>query len=368
MKKIKFGIYVILCVMCLWGGVLLRTEAAPGFNLLKQVSVKSTPAGTWVRSSRGYRYRLSGTGTYARGTWLNRKGKIYYVDKNGFRVTGLKKYKGNYYFLNAKGVLKLRWKTLKGKRYYFSELTGAALTGWKNIGSDRYYFDESGVMQKNCWVSDCYLGPEGIMVRDTIVDGYYVDADGRKIDVALEDGEPEETLSGYIFVGDSRTVGLQNTVGGDHTYIGKVGEGYQWLSTTGIRLLKKALKKEPQSRVIINLGVNDLANIGNYLSAYQNLIVTYPQARFYFMSVNPIETKLARANGYNTSLVNNQTIENFNASLRAAFPGAYLDCYSYLLNQELIQNKKAGVGTVDGIHYKTNVYWAIYNFVISATG
>ena len=65
--------------------------------------------------------------------------------------------------------------------------------------------------------------------------------------------------------------------------------------------------------------------------------------------------------------MNNNTIKAFNASLQAAFPGAYLDCYTYLMTQNLIRNVKAGAGTVDGIHYTAAVYQAIYNFAIAST-
>lgn len=367
MKRIRYILLLFFCMVCLYGGTAGRVEAASG-GLIKQVSAKATPQGKWVKGSGGYRYRYSWNGQYARKTWLCIKGKIYFFSAKGYRVTKLKKYRGKYYYLNARGVLKTGWRTIGTKTYYFLPKTGAAQTGWKNIGKSRYYFNEKGVMQKDCWVDDCYLGADGVMARNVVVDGYYVDDDGKRTVVNLEDGQPEEQTSGYIFVGDSRTVGMQNTVGNGHIYIGKVGEGYQWFSTQGIRSLKKALKTAPQAKVILNLGVNDLGNLGNYISLYQDLIVQYPQARFYFLSVNPIETKLAKARGYNTSVVNNAAIQAFNAGMQSAFPGAYLDCYNYLTGQNLIRNVKTGAGTVDGIHYTSSVYWAIYNFVISVTG
>lgn len=366
MKRIKLSLLLFLCIICIGGGITMRTEAAASYNLLKKVSAKVAPKGKWVKNSKGYRYRYTSNGKYAKNRWLCIKGKIYYVNKKNYRVTGLKKYRQNYYYLNARGVLSFGWRTVSGKTYYFSSTTGAAQIGWADIGNARYYFDKKGVMQTSCWVDDCYLGADGIMARSTVVDGYYVDADGKRTEVKLEDGQPEELLSKNIFVGDSRTVGMHNTVGGDDIFIGEIGEGYEWFSTKGMRLLKKALKTEPQAKVIINLGVNDLGNITNYITCYQNLIVQYPQARFYFLSVNPIETKLAKACGYSTAIVSNAKIQAFNASLQAAFPGAYLDCYNYLVGQNLIRNVKAGVGTVDGIHYTSLVYWAIYNFTISA--
>lgn len=367
MKRIKYIFLLFLCTVCFLGGKLPEAKAAGG-GLIRQVQEKQTPPGRWVRGASGYRYRYTYGGRYARNTWLSVKGKCYYMNSKGYRFIGVKKYQGKYYFLNGKGVLKTGWRRAGSKKYYFAPKTGAAYIGWKNIGGNRYYFNKKGVMQTNCWVSDCYLGADGVMARNTVVDGYYVDEDGKRELVELEDGQPEEVFTKRIFVGDSRTVGMSNTVGGEDIFIGEVGEGYQWFSAQGIKKLKKALKDAPQSKVIINLGVNDLGSLGNYISLYQTLIVQYPQARFYFLSVNPIEAKLAKASGYNTQYVNNSSIETFNNGIRAAFPGAYLDSYQYLLQQGLVKNVKAGRGTVDGIHYTSSVYWAIYNYVLSMTG
>lgn len=368
MKRIRLFILFLLCVLCMSGGMVRKTEAASSYNLLKKVSAKATPPGKWVKNRKGYRYYYTNTGKYAKNTWLAIKGKVYYFNKAGYRATGMKKYKGSRYYLAARGALHLGWKTIGEKTYYFATFSGAAFTGWKKIGQHRYYFNDKGVIQRSAWIGDYYVGADGAMVRNTTVDGYYIDEDGRRTLVPLEEGDnPGQENSQYIFVGDSRTVGMQGAVGRDHVYIGKVGEGYQWLTTEAKKALKKALKAAPQAKVILNLGVNDLGNISNYIAYYQQLLLQYPQAKFYFLSVNPIETKLAKAKGYDTKTVSNAKIAAFNAEIQRAFPGAYLDCYTWLMEQKMIQNVKAGAGTVDGIHYTSAVYRAIHDFVLGHT-
>ena len=197
------------------------------------------------------------------------------------------------------------------------------------------------------------------------MDGILLDKKGRQVissgsEAAISTAPaPEQNeASALIFVGDSRTVGLQQTVAGEAVYIGKVGEGYQWLSKQAMKKLEKKLAAAPASTVIFNFGINDLGNIGLYIAAYQQLMADYPQARFLFASVYPVEQKLAKKSGYT---VTNQQIQAFNAQMKAAFPANYVDVYSYLMGSG--QMKPKGNLTTDGIHYTAEGYQMIYNYI-----
>ena len=63
-------------------------------------------------------------------------------------------------------------------------------------------------------MGDYYVGQDGTLVADTMVDGYYVDENGKRRVVHFEDGDPKEETPQYIFVGDSRTVGMKKYGGG----------------------------------------------------------------------------------------------------------------------------------------------------------
>lgn len=325
MKKTRAWLWFLACVLCV--GILsmkpaVKTQASGSFNLITTVTEGKTPAGKWVKNKKGYRYRYTYNKKYAKKIWLNIKGKIYYFNKNGYRVTGFKKYKGNWYYLNKNGVLKKGWVTIQGNKYYFSKKTGAAKTGICSIGKQKYRFDEKGKML------------------------------GR---VASE----EEKI---IFVGDSRTQGMKDATGSSDVYIAKVGEGYYWLNNTAVKSLKEKLEAYPKAKVIFNLGVNDLGNVQSYISWYKNLMKSYPETAFYFVSVNPIEKKLAKNKGYNVTYVNNTKIKAFNAKIKAAFPTKYIDSYTYLSDNGYFVSQ--GKGTVDGIHYTTAVSKVIYQYVI----
>lgn len=165
--------------------------------------------------------------------------------------------------------------------------------------------------------------------------------------------EPEHS---FIFVGDSRTVGMHNAFLKDGseescacTFIAKSGEGFYWLYHEGITELEEALQEAPYATVIFNLGVNDLKEAEQYISFYKELFSIYHDPSFYIMSVNPV-------NDEKCSGASNAEIEAFNEKMQEEFPDQYLDCYDYLLEH--------GFETADGLHYSNDTYRSIHHFVV----
>lgn len=156
-------------------------------------------------------------------------------------------------------------------------------------------------------------------------------------------------------MGDSRTVGLGSAVGISSKCIAKVGEGYDWFLSTGEAALKKKLKANPTATVVFNLGINDVANYNLYITRYKKLMQSYPKAKFYFMSINPIDKKYDW--GWFTCSELQSWIKKFNTALKKAFPNQYIDCNTYLT-----KNKFA---TVDGLHYTAATYKKIYNYILT---
>lgn len=166
---------------------------------------------------------------------------------------------------------------------------------------------------------------------------------------AEPDTEKKVSEHSFVFVGDSRTIGMQHAVADNCTYIGAEGEGYHWFSKDGILALSDTLGANPEETVILNLGVNDPENINVYIDLYQKLVQDYPNAAFYMLSVNPLDDDA----DFNTT---NAMIELFNATMESAFPGHCLDSYSYLCEN--------GYETVDGLHYTDATYRRIHDFVV----
>lgn len=368
MKKIRF-IFMMACLLFTLGfGTTapgMKAEAAKLTNVMKAPKAK---AGKWVISARGYRYRYK-NGKYAKSSWLNIKGEIYYFMSNGYLKTGIGRYNGKRYFFRNDGTLATGWQKVDNKKYYFSPKTGAAATGKVKIASKYYYFSSVGVMQtgwKKIGKYYYYFQSNGTMAVNKTIGKYYVNANGvrttavagatnNKTQANAGKGTTAKTGKVDIFVGDSRTVGLGSAVGISSKCIAKVGEGYDWFLSTGEAALKKKLKANPTATVVFNLGINDVANYNLYITRYKKLMQSYPKAKFYFMSINPIDKKYDW--GWFTCSELQSWIKKFNTALKKAFPNQYIDCNTYLT-----KNKFA---TVDGLHYTAATYKKIYNYILT---
>ena len=109
---------------------------------------------TWVDG-----YYLSDSGSTLRG-WQQMDSSWYYLNEEGEKQTGWQQIDGSWYYLDGNGVMLTGWVDVDGSTYYLSD-SGAMLTGWQWFGDQCYYFYS-----------------DGRLARDTLVEGYYVDADG----------------------------------------------------------------------------------------------------------------------------------------------------------------------------------------------
>ena len=152
-----------------------------------------------------------------------------------------------------------------------------------------------------------------------------------------------------IWVGDSRTLGMQKAVANSDVYIGAAGEGYDWFVETGLDEMRSAIEEHPDSVIVFNFGVNDYDNMENYLALYEKLFEEYPDKHFYFLAVNPIDPELCEN-------ITNEEIADFNDHLRRLSPDSYIDSYT--------QIKAAEIQTIDGVHYSQDDYRFIYDYAI----
>lgn len=375
---------VLLCILCMSE---TSQVSAAGTNVV--TSAKTVTGGKWV----GKKYRLS-NGSYAKSTWLRIDGSIYRFNAKGNRVTGWFTYKnaryyaastgkvyvkkwlkkngnyyyflssaqmaksrmiasgGKYYYVNKSGIrVTSAWITYKGKRYFFDKSGVRLQSTWVKFKGKYYYLGADGVKAVNQWIGDYYVNEKGARLTNCEVDGYYLGADGKKTLIKF--------TGKYIFVGDSRMLGMKNVIApADTLYIAKVSAGYSWLESAAGPLLKDYLNLNPDVKVVLALGVNDLGNIQSYIAYYRSLIQQYPATKFYVLSVNPVDEKKAAQNGYT---IKNSQIVAFDKKLRKAFgTSVYINTYKYI--------KSRGVDTRDGVHYETQVYIDLYQFITSTIG
>ena len=148
---------------------------------------------------------------------------------------------------------------------------------------------------------------------------------------------PKPKYSGYLFVGDSRTVGLDEAVSGVSS-IAKVGAGVSYFKS-----IVSDVTKVRGKNIIFNFGVNDRDRYKDYIAVYKTFPKEFIQNNnVIVMSVNP--TDGSKYSSWNSD------IDKFNSYIKKHLPSGikYLDTNSTL--------KKEGFQTRDGCHYKPVTY------------
>ncbi len=156
---------------------------------------------------------------------------------------------------------------------------------------------------------------------------------------AVEAGEAgQEAVNGYIFIGDSRFVGMDqfcriSSEPGCFVFA-KSGAGYKWMTDFGIPAADAAMENHPEITdwtIISGFGINDLHNAEKYADAYRLLS---EQVRMIVLSVNPVGKG---------SRVRNSDIIRFNGTIAETEGIEYLDTYTFLA--------ETGFYARDGVHY-----------------
>lgn len=165
------------------------------------------------------------------------------------------------------------------------------------------------------------------------------------------------SVSQYIFVGDSRTVGMEQSVGSNSDiWSCSVGMGYNWMVKTGVPAIEGKIKSG--TAVVILMGINDF--LGVEPSTYYNYINQKANswsgkgAKTYFVSINPV-----RKSGYNQ--ITNDKIQSYNERIKAGLNTnvGYIDTFSQIINS---------FNSPDGLHYDANTYKKIYQIIKTNVG
>lgn len=228
-------------------------------------------------------------------------------------------------------------------------VTGQADTLWYEVsyGEDKAF------------VSDKYLQDEKPIVELAAVP----DADNENAQQTPETQTPSpeaeaqqpvsevKNVAGVIFVGDSRFVQMQNSVGENScTWIAESSKGYKWLNEKAITRIDNNVGSG--SKILINLGVNDVGNLQKYISLINSKANEWAGkgATVYYSSVNPV---------WENPYVTEEQVEYFNSQMQANLNENvhWIDSHSYL--------NSVGYRLVDGLHYSTETYQTLYAYYMS---
>ena len=223
-------------------GLVVLTVLATPIAVNTVVSSDALAAQGWIKSGNTWSfYNKNGTlarNTWAGNYWLGADGKMvtdswvdngrYYVGSNGAWVKDAKKseikkqgwvrngstwsyyYQGNIvesawigsYWLGADGKMATNTWVDNGRYYVGSNgawVKDAKKSGWKKEGTSWYYLDDKGILVKNKWIGNYWLGADGKMVTNAWVDNgrYYVGGNGAWVKDAKKSVWKKEGTSWY---------------------------------------------------------------------------------------------------------------------------------------------------------------------------
>ncbi|MCR5802172.1 MAG: SH3 domain-containing protein [Lachnospiraceae bacterium] len=166
----------------------------------------------------------------------------------------------------------------------------------------------------------------------------------------VQDKSPVVT-SPVVFVGDSRTVGMKNAAGSNnYTWIAEVGMGYDWLTQTAAPLIE--VYSGAGTKLVFNMGVNDLRNVDKYAKYINNHIEDWSArgVEVYYVSVNPVIDGSCNAS--------NAGIASFNDKLKNSLDSrvTWIDSNAYITEM--------GYSTLDGLHYTKDTTLALYAYYL----
>ena len=128
-------------------------------------TLPSINTGKWEKVNQKWSLKKA-DGQYARNQWANIASKWYFLDKDGYILTGLNNINNNTYNFAADGSMSLGWVNINYKWYYFEPSSGAMKKGWLLYNNNWYYLKADGTMAINEKTADGYqVNNLGIWVR-----------------------------------------------------------------------------------------------------------------------------------------------------------------------------------------------------------
>jgi len=229
-RTVLMALTLLILVLTVWHteaqAAVTKTTKAASYDLTNVKKADKT-AGEWVKTAKGYRYRLT-DGTWLKSRWLKNGGSIYYLNKSGYRTSGWVSYRGSWYLLRSNGTLKTGWHghmylkksdgtrasgflKIKGRKYCFSPDTGTWQSGVFSVSGSLYYADPStGVIKTGGWFTaknkaKYYARSSGALATGwTKIDGLYyrfsdkgvlltkegteINPDGKMVALTFDDG------------------------------------------------------------------------------------------------------------------------------------------------------------------------------------
>ena len=177
----------------------------------------------------------------------------------------------------------------------------------------------------------------------------------------------------YLFIGDSRTVGLQLYSGVDADYFANVGMSVFSIGNATVEIdglgsitLNDLLKKKQYKRIFIMLGINEIGTpISSLVNKYSDLLDTVKQKQpdsYIFIQANlHVSNEFTQSSPH----INNTALNDYNTELAKLADNKHI---FYLDANHLFDDSTGQLSdekSFDGVHYHAKEYIPWINWLLS---
>lgn len=142
------------------------TSQGSAYNGANNTANIASKSNQWISINGKWQYN-DALGNSLKNTWFYDKniGKTYYLQNDGYMVTGWIYNNGDWYYLDSSGAMQTGWKQI-GPAWYYLDNTGKMQTGWiKDMNDNYYYLYSSGAMATNTTINGYKIGTNGAWIK-----------------------------------------------------------------------------------------------------------------------------------------------------------------------------------------------------------
>lgn len=304
-------------------------------------------------------YKFTGWAKKVGGSVYKKKGATVKVTSNlkfyavQEKITGVRlcKYDGSF------------WKTVNNNN-------GKATFPAVNLNSGNMCLGWSRTKGKNTLSDSDYKAGDKIPSKSG---KYYMVIFGTSMDRAPSVITSPTKFDSVFWVGDSRTYYMKKALGvsapSNVQFVAKVGEGLSWFKSSGYKKLLRGVASKPKTEtkaVIINLGVNDLKNVNEYVKYMKKVSSNLKKynCKMYYLSVNPVNSAMIKASG--SRIRTEAQVTKFNSTIYKNLCTGKNKSFTYINTCTNLQKKGwisyHPIDGSDGLHYSDATYLRIFDY------
>jgi hypothetical protein len=161
----------------------------------------------------------------------------------------------------------------------------------------------------------------------------------------------EYQTSQICFIGDSRTVAMEDAVLTDVRFIAKSSVGLEWFEHTASSEFEKIV--DDIGLCVVALGINDIHNCDGYITTLNEFAEKHPDKTFVYVNLGPVDEKKYEG-------IANASISAFNEKMKHGLSNRWeiVDQYAYWTSKSFVSN--------DGLHYSYQDSAKVFAWIVDS--